>query len=380
MAGASGRLHAGIGGTRPPGADRASPTPDAARRCTPQAARDENADVDTLWVRTAEAWVRSDRPAGDADPALRRAQAVDDVEPDPGAGERWVRTDALDELAPAARRWGAPPDVVRVLESTHGLVTRRAHVEHLPGGGLVLAAPTLTYDPATLAVTSGRVVCLVTGSLAVTAESAGGHTLDAVADRLCGGATVPASGAWQVLAAILGALAARAAAVETALGEAVAETEAVVFSRTRSHPLERVYGLKREIAEARRALVPFSAELSELAPDTGDDADGAGWAWLRRLEATVERLDRRLDAHDALLGDLLSVHLAQVTLRQNEDQRRISAWAAIGALPTLVASIYGMNFQHMPELAWTYGYGLVLAVLATSCTVLYRRFRRSGWL
>ncbi|MGW6131669.1 CorA family divalent cation transporter [Cellulomonas sp. NPDC055163] len=335
--------------------------------------------MDTLWVRTAEGWARSDRPAT-GDPALGHGRAVDDVEPDPGAGELWVRTDRLDDLAGAARRRGAPPEVVRAVESTQELWTRRAHVEHLPGGGLLLAAPTLAYDPATLAVTSGRVVCLVTGSLAVTAETAGGRELDAAADRLCGGLPAPASGAWQVLAAILGSLAAGAAAVETALGEAVAETESVVFARTRSNPLERVYGLKREIAEARRALVPFSTELAELAPDAGDGAAGAGWAWLRRIEAGVERVDRRLDAHDALLGDLLSVHLAQVTLRQNEDQRRISAWAAIGALPTLVASVYGMNFRHMPELAWTYGYGLVLVVLATTCSVLYWRFRRSGWL
>lgn len=330
-------------------------------------------------MRVAGTWAPSDRSAGDADPAVRGGRAVDDVEPDPGAGERWVRTDRLDDLAGAALRWGAAADVVHVVGSTQGVWTRRAHVEHLPGGGLLLTAPTLTYDPTTLEVTSGRVVCLVTGSLALTAESAGGHTLDAVADRLRSTPAVPASGVWQVLAALLGALASRAAAVETALGEAVAETEAVVFARTRSNPLERVYGLKREIAEARRALVPFSAELAELVPDAGD-ADGAGWAWLHRLEAVVERLDRRLDAHDELLGDLLSVHLAQVTLRQNEDQRRISAWAAIAALPTLVASVYGMNFQHMPELAWTYGYGLVLAVLATCCSVLYWRFRRSGWL
>jgi magnesium transporter len=341
---------------------------------------DENAGVDTLWVRGTDAWTRSDGPATGSAPAPGRGPAIDDMEPGPGEGERWVRTDDVDGLAEAARRWGAAPDVVHTVDRTRGLWTRRAHVEHLPGGGLLLAAPTLAYDPESLAVTSGRVVCVVTGTLAVTAETVGSGTLDTVADRLSSGVATPATGAWQVLAALLGSLAARAAAVETALGEAVAETEAVVFARAGSHPLERLYGLKREIAEARRALVPFSAELSELVPDGGDEADGPRWAWLTRLEAAVERLDRRLDAHDALLGDLLSVHLAQVTLRQNEDQRRISAWAAIGALPTLVASVYGMNFQHMPELAWTYGYGLVLGVLATSCSVLYVRFKRSGWL
>lgn len=305
---------------------------------------------------------------------------------EPGAagrsGGRWVRAGSLDELVDAAARAGADPGTLHAVGAAPGFRAQRAHVEHLPGGGVLLAAPTLAYDPATLAVTSGRVVCLVTGDLAVTAESAGGQVLDAVASRLGDGSAVPAHGVWQVLAALVATLASRAAAVEAGLGEAVAETEAIVFARDGSDPLERLYGLKREIAEARRALVPFSSELSELAPDDGGDGDptGARWSWLRRLETVVERIDRRLDAHDALLGDLLSVRLAQVTLRQNEDQRRISAWAAIGALPTLVASVYGMNFQHMPELAWRYGYGLVLLVLATSCTVLHRRFKRSGWL
>jgi magnesium transporter len=67
-------------------------------------------------------------------------------------------------------------------------------------------------------------------------------------------------------------------------------------------------------------------------------------------------------------------------VRQNEDVRKISSWAAIAAAPTLVASIYGMNFQHMPELDWTYGYPIALAAMAIICGSLYALFRRSGWL
>jgi magnesium transporter len=69
-----------------------------------------------------------------------------------------------------------------------------------------------------------------------------------------------------------------------------------------------------------------------------------------------------------------------VSVRQNEDMRRISAWVAIIAVPTMIAGIYGMNFDHMPELEWRFGYPAVLLVIASACGYLYVRFRRSGWL
>ena len=77
---------------------------------------------------------------------------------------------------------------------------------------------------------------------------------------------------------------------------------------------------------------------------------------------------------------LLSANLAQVGVQQNSDMRRISAWVAIVAVPTMIAGIYGMNFEYMPELQWRYGYPLALGVMALSCTTLYRLFKRSGWL
>ena len=70
----------------------------------------------------------------------------------------------------------------------------------------------------------------------------------------------------------------------------------------------------------------------------------------------------------------------QVTVQQNDDVRRISAIVAILAVPTMLAGIYGMNFEHMPELGWSFGYPLVLAVMLTLCALLYRFFRRAGWL
>jgi magnesium transporter len=81
-----------------------------------------------------------------------------------------------------------------------------------------------------------------------------------------------------------------------------------------------------------------------------------------------------------LLTSVLSANLTSVTVRQNEDMRRISAWVAMAAVPTMLAGIYGMNFEHMPELGWAAGYPLVLGVMAVICSLMYRFFRRSGWL
>ena len=81
-----------------------------------------------------------------------------------------------------------------------------------------------------------------------------------------------------------------------------------------------------------------------------------------------------------LLSDALDANLAQVTVRQNNDMRTISAWVAIGGFPTVIGAVYGMNFNHMPELSTRYGYYIVLAVMVAICGMLYRRFKRIGWL
>ena len=77
---------------------------------------------------------------------------------------------------------------------------------------------------------------------------------------------------------------------------------------------------------------------------------------------------------------MLEANLTRVSVRQNEDMRKISAWVAIAAVPTMIAGIYGMNFEHMPELNWTVGYPGVLAFMALVCGFMYLQFRRSGWL
>jgi magnesium transporter len=88
----------------------------------------------------------------------------------------------------------------------------------------------------------------------------------------------------------------------------------------------------------------------------------------------------QINTQDELLNTVLQARLAQLTVDQNNDMRKIASWAAIAAVETLIVGIYGMNFEYMPELTWRYGYYGVLAVMALAGVGVYRVLRRSGWL
>ncbi len=102
--------------------------------------------------------------------------------------------------------------------------------------------------------------------------------------------------------------------------------------------------------------------------------------FFRDVNDHLTRANEHVEGLDRLLSDILSAHLAQVGVRQNDDMRKISAWAAMAAVPTMVAGIYGMNFEHMPELKWTWSYPAVIALMALAVLGLYRQFKRRGWL
>ena len=157
---------------------------------------------------------------------------------------------------------------------------------------------------------------------------------------------------------------------------------------------ERIYKLKREVAEFRRAVVPLAGPLERLSEGRVGGVDPALAQYFRDVHDHVLRAAEAIDGHDRLLSDVLQAELAragarqsrialrqnEIAVRQNEDMRKISAWAAIGLVPTAIAGIYGMNFDNMPELHWRYGYFGVVAVIAGACFGLYRTFRRNGWL
>jgi len=323
-----------------------------------------------VWIEQDGSWV----PAALEDAVARRRSGA--------SVPVWARFSDPAHFQAVAEQLGVLSDAVRRAgDRGPGGGPGHPHFERLPDGGLFLSSPTLNYLDQTQDVHTGALTIVLVDEVILTVEQGDAGTQDAAAERLQAPELPPEPGARQVLAVLLRTLVGSASEVEVALGEAVADTERAVFSPGAVDPVERIYRLKREIAEARRALVPFSAELPDLVADD-EDARGSGQArpWLHRLENAADRLDRRLEGHDRLLGDLLSAYLSQVSVRQNEDIRKISAWAAIAVLPTMVASVYGMNFEHMPELTWTHGYPAVIAAMVGSCIVLYGVFKRSGWL
>jgi magnesium transporter len=163
--------------------------------------------------------------------------------------------------------------------------------------------------------------------------------------------------------------------------------EEQVFGTVEIDHAQRIYKLKQEVAEFRRAVGPLARPLERLAEGSVPGIAPETATYFRQVHDHVLRAEARIDGLGVQLSDVLQANLARVTvrqskiaLRQNEDMRKISAWAAIALVPTAVAGIYGMNFDHMPELRWTFGYPLVLAFIATVCLTLYWLFHRNKWL
>ena len=160
----------------------------------------------------------------------------------------------------------------------------------------------------------------------------------------------------------------------------VDQVEEEVFSASRTNPAERIYHLKREVLEFIRATAPLIDPLDRLAAGQYGQVHPEVTAYFRDVNDHILRVHEALEGMRDLLTSVLEANLTQVGVRQNEDMRKISAWVAIAAVPTMIAGIYGMNFKHMPELSWPIGYPLALILMASICAVLYWRFRKAGWL
>jgi magnesium transporter len=199
------------------------------------------------------------------------------------------------------------------------------------------------------------------------------HAIEADPEKLQCGPTA-------VLHAIVDAVVDRYDLVAADLDVDIDQIEVEVFSGDGRDHAERIFKLKREVLDFRRAVQPLIGPLDDLVAGRVAVLDPTLGAWFRDVEDHAKRTADHLDTIDNLLDGVLSANLAQVGVRQNEDMRKISAWAAIAAVPTAIAGIYGMNFRHMPELETRYGYYVVLVLMAVACWWLYGNFKRRGWL
>jgi magnesium transporter len=248
------------------------------------------------------------------------------------------------------------------------------------GGGLFLVLKTLWYEDEHDAVETGEINLFVGTGYVVTVRHGAGAELTGARRDLEERAAVLGHGPMAVVYAVCDRVVDEYERVADAVEEDIAEIEHSVFSPERTSDARRIYFLKREVQEFRRAVLPLREPMSRFANSVVPNMPEDAAPFFRDVLDHVVRVSDQVSAMDDLLSAALSAHLARVGVQQNEDMRRISAWVAIVAVPTMIAGIYGMNFRYMPELDWRYGYPFALALMAGSCWLLYKFFKRAGWL
>jgi magnesium transporter len=257
---------------------------------------------------------------------------------------------------------------------------------------LFLVLKPVVYEPESDAVSTGEVMVFLGDGFVVTVRHGVGSPLSAVRRRLEREPELLGKGPTAVLYAISDAVVDHYVEVATELQTDLEELEAEVFSPDGGgsrHTASRIYTFKRQILEFRRATGPLALPLHRLA-GTGPFGGSYGTPvpyvndkarpFFRDVHDHLTRVNESVDGLDRLVSDILSAHLAQMSVRQNDDMRKISAWAAMAAIPTMIAGIYGMNFDHMPELHWVWSYPAVIVVMAGLEVLLYRLFKRRGWM
>ena len=165
------------------------------------------------------------------------------------------------------------------------------------------------------------------------------------------------------------------------LGDQLESLEDEIFSETFDRKtVQRIYDLKRNLVEVKRAVSPLVDVCNRLVrfdmPLIPEDTR----PYFRDVYDHAIRINEHVDTLRELLTGALEAHLSLTAVSQNDAMKKLAGWAAIIAVPTMVAGVYGMNFKFMPELEWRYGYPGVMACMAVVCVYLYYRFKRSGWL
>jgi magnesium transporter len=246
----------------------------------------------------------------------------------------------------------------------------------------------VTYEPDSDTVSSGELMIFLGDSFVVIVRHGEGSPLKSVRGRLEKDPEMLRLGPTAVLYSIADATVDHYLEVATELQTDLEELEAEVFSPSDGgsrNIASRIYTFKRQILEFRRATGPLSLPLHRLAgsgvggpavPFVHDRAQ----PFFRDVNDHLTRVNESVDALDRLVSDVLSAHLAQMSVRQNDDMRKISSWAAMAAVPTMIAGIYGMNFDHMPELHWVWTYPAVIVLMAVLEVLLFRLFKQRGWL
>jgi magnesium transporter len=282
---------------------------------------------------------------------------------------------SFEELESIASQFGLHPLAVEDAVHAH----QRPKLDSY-GESLFVVLNTARYVDPTEVISIGEIMLFIGANFVISVRHGEGAALSDVRADLESHPEILTAGPGAVLWAVADRVVDGYLDALNGLAEDIEEIETAVFDPRLSSPTERIYKLKREVLGFRRAVDPLADALHTLARGTHPLVDERVAAYIRDVEDHALRDGARLAGFDQLLSDILQANVAQASLRQNEDMRKITAWAAILTVTTAIAGIYGMNFDHMPELHWRYGYYGCLALIFGISATLYLRFKRRDWL
>jgi magnesium transporter len=280
-----------------------------------------------------------------------------------------------DELGAVADLYGLHPLAVEDAIRAH----QRPKVERYDDS-LFIVLKTLWYVDEEDAVETGEISLFVGHKFVISVRHGSGGGLSGTRHRLESMSTVLAHGPSAVVYAVCDQVVDRYEEVAGSLQEDVDEVETSVFSTERTNDAARIYILKRELAEMRRAVLPLKDPMNRFATGSVDGIHQDAAPYFRDVADHLIRVADAIDTLDTLLSSAFDAHTAQISIQQNDDMRKISAAVGLVGAPTLIGSIYGMNFDHMPELHWLYGYPMALGLMVLSSLTVYVICKRAGWL
>lgn len=239
---------------------------------------------------------------------------------------------------------------------------------------------TAFYDEARSEVSTGEIFCFIGKHFIVVVRHGDGSPLVNTRHALEENPEHLAKGPYAVLHAIIDHVIDCYIDIAGELEQDVLQVENRVFNGKLQTQSQDIYFLKREVIEFRHAIDPLLSPLQKLASEGAPHINPTLTPFFRD---TLDHLSRASDAAaglDTLLTSALQADLAHIQVQQNSDMRKITSYVALASVPTMVAGMYGMNFEYMPELGWKFGYPLVVGSLIVLTGILYRKFKKSKWL
>jgi len=258
---------------------------------------------------------------------------------------------------------------------------QRAKAEFSPDGrSALIVFKIVSYDEPTSSIETGQIALLVGPAHVITVRLGPVGALSRVRSAVTADTELLARGPLAAVHGIADAIVDDYLMASDEISTDIDDIEGHVFSPLVTDDSESIYQLKRENLELRRAVAPLVTLAHGLVDGSLRGIPADLHPYFRDVGDHLLRAHDTIETSDTLLMAILAVSNSRQGLQQNTDMRKIAAYAAMLGVPTAIAGIYGMNFEHMPELKQVWGYPVVLGIMAVSLLLMFRAFKRSGWL